>query len=169
LKGGDNRKLYVQPSEKSTDKKRTYSEQVSRLPNYNFEEAKSLTTEMNVTKLIKENQQRRGHSLMTEALKKQLPPLGKTAQTEPDEIIVQVKYFCPFNRWTWYAFEFDGRDIFYGLVYGDFTEYGSFSLTELETIRMPFGYPAVERDLYFEPTSLEEVKAEHRQLGYPGF
>jgi hypothetical protein len=52
--------------------------------------------------------------------------------------------------------EFDGEDIFWGLVIGLVKEYGSFSLSELQSIRGKLGLP-VERDLYFTPTSLAEL------------
>jgi hypothetical protein len=36
----------------------------------------------------------------------------------------QVKFFTPWSHWTWYASEFDGEDLFFGLVAGDFVELG---------------------------------------------
>jgi hypothetical protein len=29
-----------------------------------------------------------------------------------------VKFFTPDSNWTWYASEFDGEDVFFGLVIG---------------------------------------------------
>jgi len=37
-----------------------------------------------------------------------------------------VKFFSPWMNWTWYAVEFDGKDIFFGLVEGFATEWGYF-------------------------------------------
>jgi len=70
--------------------------------------------------------------------------------------IAYVKFFTPDSNWTWYATEFDGKDIFFGLVDGFVKELGYFSLLELESVRGPLGLK-IERDLYFEPTTLEEL------------
>ena len=75
-----------------------------------------------------------------------------------------VKFFTPDSNWTWYATEFDGEDRFFGLVVGQEIELGYFSLSELEEIRGPFHLP-VERDLYFQPKTLAELKAEHQSQG----
>ena len=42
---------------------------------------------------------------------------------------------------------------------GHCKELGYFNLSELESVRGPMGLP-IERDLYFEPTSLEEIAPE---------
>lgn len=68
-----------------------------------------------------------------------------------------VKYFAPDSNWTWYASEFDGEDIFFGLVIGLEAELGYFSLTELKSVRGPLGLP-IERDLYFKPRTLQELR-----------
>ena len=47
------------------------------------------------------------------------------------------------------------------LVIGHEMELGYFSLAELEQVRGPWSLP-VERDLYFEPTILEDLKALHQ-------
>ena len=93
--------------------------------------------------------------LMTEEIRNKLPKLGETdGQTDP---IVHVKFFCPWNHWTWYAYEFDGKDIFLGFVKGDFDELGTFSLSELESIKGPMGL-TIERDLYFTPKPVSQCK-----------
>ena len=93
--------------------------------------------------------------LMTEEIRKKLPPLGAT-DDNPDPI-VQVKFFCPWNHWTWFGYEFDGEDIFFGFVKGDFDEFGTFSLSELESVRGPLGL-TIERDLYFTPKPVSKCK-----------
>ncbi len=70
--------------------------------------------------------------------------------------VVYVKYFTPDSNWTWYAVEFDRNDILFGLVDGFVKELGYFSLSELESIKGPLGLK-VERDLYFNPTTLKEL------------
>tara|TARA_Y100000593_G_scaffold81905_1_gene153485 strand:- start:160 stop:468 length:309 start_codon:yes stop_codon:yes gene_type:complete len=94
--------------------------------------------------------------LMTKAIEKKLPRLYST-ENETDPIVV-VKYFSLFSEWTWYGIEFDGKDTFYGLVMGWEKELGYFSLSELESINGPAGIKMVERDLYFKPKRLSEIK-----------
>lgn len=60
------------------------------------------------------------------------------------------------------AIEFDGQDIFYGFVDGDFPELGSFSLSELQNCRGKLGL-SIERDRYFEPCRLSELRARIRR------
>jgi len=93
--------------------------------------------------------------LLTKAILKSLPPLY-SQEKNPDPV-VRVKFFDPTGSWTWYATEFDGTDIFFGLVKGHETELGYFSLAELKAMRGRFGL-GIERDLYFTPTSLSEVR-----------
>ncbi len=80
------------------------------------------------------------------------------------EAIAPIKFFTPASRWTWYPTEFDGDDLFFGLVSGLEVELGYFSLAELEGVRDPLGLP-IERDLYFEPTNLRELIALHERRG----
>jgi Protein of unknown function (DUF2958) len=94
--------------------------------------------------------------LLTQELRKTLPQLDATAgQRDP---IVQAKFFYPDFGWTWYAIEFDGEDLFYGLVDGFEQELGCFSLKELRSNRGQLGLP-IERDRYFQPCTLSELKA----------
>ena len=93
--------------------------------------------------------------LLTQEIREKLPPLGST-DNEGMQAVAQVKFFTPDSSWTWYATEFDGRDIFWGFVVGAENEYGTFSLKELEDLRGPWGLP-VERDKFFKPTTLEEL------------
>ena len=96
--------------------------------------------------------------LLTIEIRQQLPRL-LTTQNDADPVL-QVKFFAPWTSWTWYASEFDGEDIFFGLVEGLETEWGSFSLKELESVRGPGGI-RIERDLYFEPTPASEIDGHH--------
>jgi len=77
------------------------------------------------------------------------------------DAVAQVKFFTPDSNWTWYASEFDGEDIFFGLVSGFEVEMGYFSLKELKEAKGPLGLP-IERDLYFDPKSLRELMDWHR-------
>lgn len=84
--------------------------------------------------------------LMTAAIKRSAPPLYATDGQWPKRVI--AKYFHPLSSYTWYGVEFDGQDLFYGRVDGHVSEWGYFSLSELQSIRVR-GLP-VERDLHFE-------------------
>lgn len=76
--------------------------------------------------------------------------------------VAPVKLFTPDANWTWYPTEFDGNDLCFGLVSGFEVELGYFSVSELESIRGGLGLP-VERDLYFQPTTLVELIDYHNE------
>jgi hypothetical protein len=94
--------------------------------------------------------------LLTKEIRKRLPPLGSNEKTPLEEVIAQVKFFTPDSGWTWYGVEFDGTDVFWGWVQGIEEEFGTFSLSELQSVRGKLGLP-VERDKCFEPTPLREL------------
>ena len=60
--------------------------------------------------------------LLPKDIREQLPELyaneeiGLAAQA-------LVKFFTPDDGWTWYASEFNGENVFFGLVIGDVAEY----------------------------------------------
>lgn len=93
--------------------------------------------------------------LLTQEIIRKLPKLY-SCENEKDPMI-WCKFFTPDSSWTWYGMEFDGQDIFFGLVDGFEKELGYFSLSELKTVRGKLGLP-VERDLYFQPCRLSELK-----------
>jgi hypothetical protein len=98
--------------------------------------------------------------MITKALEKKLPKLYATErQKQP---IVHVHYFCPSNGWDWYITEFDGKDTMFGLVDGYDVELGYISLSELSSVKDRHGRPMVERDLYWTPKPLSEVRASIR-------
>ena len=96
--------------------------------------------------------------LLTKELRKKLPALGATERQENP--IAQAKYFAPDGSWTWFAFEFDGKDTFFGAVSGQEFELGYFSLSELEQTTGPLGLH-VERDLHFTPTPLSRIREQY--------
>jgi len=83
-----------------------------------------------------------------------LPKLGET-ENDKDPLI-QVKFFYPDFGWTWYGIEFDGEDLFFGLVQGYEKELGYFQLSELMANRGKWGME-IERDFYFLPTPLSTL------------
>ncbi len=99
-------------------------------------------------------------ALMGAAQRRALPPLY-SQEAQGLEAQVRVKFFLPGSKWRWYPTEFDGEDIFFGLVDGTYRELGYFSLSELEAVRGPLGL-GVERDRHFEPTSLRELMEQSR-------
>lgn len=101
----------------------------------------------------------RGHELLPKEIREKLPPLYANEALGLAALAL-VKYFAPDSNWTWYASEFDGEDLFFGLVSGLEVELGYFSLSELEEVTGPLGLP-IERDLYFEPTTLQKLMEQH--------
>lgn len=93
--------------------------------------------------------------LLTKKILSSLPALY-TQEEKGFAAIAQVKFFTPWTNWTWYATEFDGKDLFFGWVEGNFSEWGYFTLSELQSIRGPWGL-VIERDLFFEPTKIEDL------------
>ena len=104
------------------------------------------------------NNKIRGMKLLTKELRRKLPPLY-SQDSQGGKAVVYVKYFSPSSSWSWYATEFDGEDIFFGLVDGHCKELGYFILSELESVNGPMGLP-IERDLYWKPKTLEEIAPE---------
>lgn len=100
--------------------------------------------------------------LMTEELESQMPAIYSSNKKGFDPI-VHVKFFCPWNNWTWYAIEYDKENReFFGLVVGFETELGYFSLDELEEVTHPqFGRAVgIERDLHWMQRPLSVVRKE---------
>src|SRR5258708_7616296 len=105
------------------------------------------------------------------------------AEEQGLDALAQVKFFTPDSNSTWYASEgcvllkddryvpvqdrtLDDPDvvdiIFFGLASGHDIELGYFALSDLQEIRGPLGLP-IERDLYFQPKTLKELKALHER------
>ena len=94
--------------------------------------------------------------LLTQANLKALPAQGST-NGQGEDAIAQVKFFCPWSNWTWYAVEYNPEGkLFYGLVDGFEKEVGYWGLEELEGIVGPMGLK-IERDMYFDPTPIREL------------
>src|SRR5205809_558157 len=96
------------------------------------------------------------HKLLTQQIRQQLPELYATEMTPLADKVAIAKFFTPDSSWTWYAVEFDGHDTFFGYVQGHESEFGYFSLSELQDARGPWGLPT-ERDVSFKPTRLVEL------------
>ena len=94
--------------------------------------------------------------LITKTLEERFEKIGCQSQTA-DPIII-AKFFDPCGSATWYASEYDAENkIAFGYVTGlAFDEWGTFSITELESIKRPFGL-GIERDLYFKEQRFKEI------------
>lgn len=111
--------------------------------------------------------------LLTKAILRRLPALY-ASEAKGLDALAQVKFFFPDFSWTWYASEGSPVDengyydtdkekvdfIFFGVVVGDVTELGYFSLSELKAARGKLGC-SIERDRSFKPVSLRELMKLH--------
>lgn len=90
------------------------------------------------------------------------------AADEPFDPFPVIKLFSPVGAATWLATEIDeDGDTLFGLADLGFgcPELGSFSLSEIASVRLPFGL-FIERDLGFEPRRPLSVWTDHaRRLG----
>ena len=102
----------------------------------------------------------RRHKLMTKELAETIPPLyANDGADDPDAVVARVKLFSPYSNWTWYITEWEAETgLCFGLVEGFETELGYFSLDELAEVTVLGGVPGVERDLYWKPTTLGEIR-----------
>ena len=108
---------------------------------------------------------KRGHQLMTQKLADTIPALYANEKVaDYDTVLAHAKLFSPYSNWTWYITEMDpGTGQCFGLVDGFEKEIGYFDLTELAETTVFGGVPAVERDLYWEPRTIGEIKDGSRQ------
>lgn len=100
--------------------------------------------------------------LLTAAIVKKLDKARLYSTENRDVAPVIVKFFVPWNGWTWYAIEGkeeDGDWIFFGLVEGQERELGYFRLSDLQSVVGPGGL-RIERDRYFDGYSLDKSKME---------
>ena len=101
------------------------------------------------------------HQLLTDELIARFAEVGR--QDGVDDPIVIAKFFAPSGEATWFATEYYPDDnICFGYAQGisphpEDDEWGYFSLSELETVRVPpFNLP-IERDLYFTEGPFSQV------------
>jgi hypothetical protein len=93
--------------------------------------------------------------LLTKEILEKLPKLYSQEEKGLEAVAI-VKFFTPDSNWTWYATEFDGDDLFFGLVDGFEKEIGYFRLSELQSVKGALGLP-IERDMFFKPKTLNEL------------
>ena len=103
---------------------------------------------------------RRRHKLMTKELGDKIPAIGANENVEDhDDVLAPAKLFSPYTGWRWYITEWDPETgLCFGLVEGFETELGYFSLDELAEATVFGSVPAVERDLYWKPMTIGEIR-----------
>ena len=87
--------------------------------------------------------------LITSELIKRFAEVGR--QEGVKDPLVVAKFFDPIGSGNWWATEYDSeRNVCFGYVSGlHVDEWGYFSITELESIRRPFGL-TIERNILFQ-------------------
>ena len=84
--------------------------------------------------------------LLTSTQREQLLANGRQSDVDPVPV---VKFFNPLGGGVWLATELDSDgDILFGLADLGFPELGSWSLGEMQAVRLPFDM-RIERDLHF--------------------
>ncbi len=112
-------------------------------------------------KRIRLNDLIRNGPLLDNKTKQILPPLYSGEELGLNAL-AKVKFALPGSDWAWYGSEFDGEDMFFGLVVGFEIELGYFSLRELSELRSPEGVVAI-RDKGFKETTHGDLIDLHKQ------
>lgn len=86
---------------------------------------------------------------------------GKTGNKSMKDIKIVLKLFNPTGAGTWYLYEKEDEDIYWGFVNlndPEMSECGTVSMSKLMAFKGRFGL-GIERDMHFKPLSmsLEEV------------
>jgi len=100
------------------------------------------------------------HDLIPVKMLPVLPSFGQTSDER--DPMARIRLFDAGGSWTWYIIEYDPKDhVCYGWVCGIEQEFGTFSLSELISLRGPLGL-RVERDLHFEPCPISKLPKHER-------
>ena len=76
--------------------------------------------------------------LTKEIVKKAQKQYNESSDLESQKVV--AKFFNPMGSWTWYLTELEeDKDYAYGIVDGHEVEIGSFLISELESLQLPFG------------------------------
>ena len=100
--------------------------------------------------------------LITKQIEKELAKYPLYSQDgKKENAVVICKFFAPVGAWTWYVLEAENQGddyMFFGIVINNHfeREYGYFSLSELSSVRLPYGL-TIERDIYFEKCKVSEL------------
>jgi hypothetical protein len=104
--------------------------------------------------------------LLTKEIKEAAAKQYPKGSSMEDQMVV-AKFFNPVGAWTWYLMNVDPSDPDYawGIVKGFEVEMGSWSMNELQSLKL-LGGLGIERDISFRPIPATEVwdrlnKGEH--------
>ena len=94
--------------------------------------------------------------LMPKGVAATVPPLYATeGDRDP---VARVRLFSCVSGWTWYVTEYDpATGEAFGLVDGFESEWGYFSIREMEELNRSYGFGVVERDVLFGPAPVSTV------------
>ena len=96
--------------------------------------------------------------LITKAVEKELAKYPLYSQdSKGDNAIAVCKFFL--QGYTWYVLEAEKADNgyeFFGIIVGQYTEYGYFTISQLESVTGQWGM-RVERDRGFNPTKVKDL------------
>lgn len=96
--------------------------------------------------------------LITKQLEKELAKYPLYSQEgKGEDAVVVCKFFL--QGYTWYVLEAEKSDDdyeFFGIIEGQYTEYGYFTLSQLESVTGRWGLK-VERDMAFKPTKVRDL------------
>lgn len=96
--------------------------------------------------------------LITKQLQKDLAKYPLYSQDgKGEDAVVVCKFFL--QGYTWYVLEAEKADNgyeFFGIIVGQHTEYGYFTLSQLESVTGQWGL-RVERDRGFKPTKVKDL------------
>nr|DAN46054.1 MAG TPA: Protein of unknown function (DUF2958) [Caudoviricetes sp.] len=96
--------------------------------------------------------------LITKAVEKELAKYPLYSQdSKGDNAIAVCKFFL--QGYTWYVLEAEKADNgyeFFGIIVGQHTEYGYFTLSQLESVTGQWGL-RVERDRGFKPIKVKDL------------
>lgn len=96
--------------------------------------------------------------LITKQLQKDLAKYPLYSQDgKGEDAVVVCKFFL--QGYTWYVLEAEKADNgyeFFGIIVGQHTEYGYFTLSQLKNVRGKWGL-GVERDRGFKPTNVKDL------------
>jgi len=94
--------------------------------------------------------------LMTKKLEEYFKKTG--SQEDVDDPLVIAKFFNPIGSGTWLATEYEPETrMFFGYTNITTGEWGSFSLEELEGMKIRAGL-GIERDRYWTPKEFSKIK-----------
>jgi len=91
-------------------------------------------------------------NLLTKAIEQAFKKQGDTSEKSSKDIKVICKFFNPVGVGTWWLYERLDDDVFMAFCLLDdptFAELGSISLSEMKSLKLPFGL-GIERDTSFE-------------------